>query len=42
MNYPTIKTKLPIDPLSDEEISRMNKEYLEQLVNNGSDILQII
>jgi len=42
MNYPTIKTKLPIEPLSEEEIQRMNKEYLEQTANNGSEILQII
>ena len=36
-----IKSKLPIDPISWEEIDKMNKEYLEPLVNN-SEVLFIM
>lgn len=36
-----IKSKLPMDPISREEIDRMNKEYLEPLINN-SEVLYIL
>ncbi len=36
-----IKSKLAIDPIAPEEISKMNKEYLEPLINN-SEVLYIL
>jgi len=37
-----IKTKLPIPPLTAEEIAEMNYEYLEQVVSSNSDALYVI
>ena len=31
-----------MDPLTDEEINKMNQEYLETLADNGYDVLQVI
>ena len=40
-NIPLIKTKLAIEPISVEEICRMNKEFLEPIINN-SEFLYIL
>jgi hypothetical protein len=40
-NGTVIKSKLAIDPISREEIDRMNKEYLEPLINN-SEVLYLL
>ena len=38
---PVMMKKLAIDPISREEIDRMNKEYLEPIINN-SECLYIL
>ena len=38
---PSIKAKLPIDPLGEEEINKLNEEYLRDLVNTDQILFVI-